>query len=216
MGAAVSTAGAAIVYVGAAVTTGAAAVYVGGMTTVSTIGAGASSRGDASATGAATAGCTCFFTLRELFFFFFCTRRAAKKDAQHIQQRSRPTIQSQAVPVPLSIELLAPLGKEAKELLWDEPALLELSAGGAVVASAFGAGSPPAAAFAIAASAAASPPGKAASAFAASAAATCFSFASFFTAMTPATVPPIAAAPATPTSGPHIAALLSFLTGAHG
>lgn len=117
-------------------TTGAAVTYCAGMVTVSTIGAGAIIIGaikgavSATVTGAVVvaAGVTAFFTLRELFFFFFM--HIAPSNAQQHKRRSRrPKIQSQAVPLPLSLLLLAPLGKEfreSKELLKERSALLLL------------------------------------------------------------------------------------------
>jgi len=108
--------------------------------------------------------------------------------------------------------LLAPLGKEAKELLADKSALLLLAAGASVVAAAFGAiaGRPTALALGYLGT----PPalgglggvvgGKVGAAF------------PLELATAPAMAPPRAAAPATPTIGPQMAALLSFLTGAHG
>jgi len=96
---------------------------------------------------------------------------------------------------------LAPLGREAKELLADKSALLLLpSAASVVVTPTLGAGR---------AAALAEMTGGATGG-------TVTAAGFLELASPPAMAPPIAAAPATPTIGPQMAALLSFLTGAHG
>jgi hypothetical protein len=92
----------------------------------------------------------------------------------------------------LLLPRLAPLGKEAKELLPDKSALLLLSAAAVVVTTAFAAGI-------------------GGNVLTASGGTVGF----FWLAITPAMVPPTAAAPATPTIGPQMAALF-FFTGAQG
>mmetsp|Transcript_94657 Transcript_94657/g.173488 ORF Transcript_94657/g.173488 Transcript_94657/m.173488 type:complete len:146 (-) Transcript_94657:33-470(-) len=138
--------------------------------------------------------------------------------AQQRQRRRRPARYSQALPVPLVRLLrlaeapllllaeLAPLGKEAKELLADKSALLLLPAASVVVTPILGAGR--------AAAALAATTGAATTGGATGGTVTAAGFLEL--ASPPAMAPPIAAAPATPTIGPQTAAALPFLTGAHG